>query len=45
MNIITLDNIRRSVHYAVNKNNDLFSDNEFKKRELSFFLCNMLENR
>ena len=45
MNILTLDNIRRNVHYAVNKKNDLFTVNEFKKRELSFFLCNMLENR
>lgn len=45
MNILTLDNIRRSVHYAVNKKNDLFTVNEFKKRELSLFLCNMLENR
>ena len=44
MNIITLDNIRRSVRYAANKKNDLFTVNEFKKQELSFFLCNALES-
>lgn len=44
MNILTLDNIRRNIHYVVNKKNDLFSTNEFKKPELSFFLGNELES-
>lgn len=43
MNILTFDNIRRNIHYVVNKKNDLFTVNEFKKRELSVFLDNALE--
>lgn len=44
MNVITINNIRRSVRYAANKKNDLFTVNEFKKQELSFFFCNALES-